>query len=135
MKKSFGALTLACILIFSLTTASVYAQTTSVTKSSAPVSPDATAANNQSTHSGFEPFRIDDNGRNDKLKADMTKLVTKARAGKLYTSPSSQFQPPHSNNLSKTAKIAIIAGIAVVVIGLIVLHGIRNINCESRCVL
>ena len=134
MKKNFGSLTLACVLIFSVTAASVYAQSGSTTRSSAPVPQDATAANTRSTYSGYEPFRVDD-GRNEKLKSDMTKLVGKAKAGKLYTSPNSQFSPQHSNNLSKTAKIAIIAGIAVVVIGLIILHGIRNIHCESRCVI
>lgn len=49
----------------------------------------------------------------EKLKADMTRLVADAKAGKLKMPPQ-QF-PQHRNNLSKGAKIAIFAGIGAAI--------------------
>ncbi len=72
--------------------------------------------------------------KNAKVRADMAKLVADAKAGKV--SPrKSQFPPPQSNGLSKGAKIAIVAGIVLVVLAIIIVHEVRNIHCESRCVL
>jgi hypothetical protein len=51
----------------------------------------------------------------EKLKADVTKLVADAKAGKLKL-PVQQFPQPKRNNLSKGAKIAIGAGIAAAVL-------------------
>jgi hypothetical protein len=51
----------------------------------------------------------------EKLKADVTKLVADAKAGKLKM-PAQHFPAPQRNNLSKGATIAIIAGIAGAVI-------------------
>jgi Flp pilus assembly protein TadB len=61
------------------------------------------------------------NQRSEKLKADVTKLVADARAGKLKV-PSQQFPQPQRNNLSKGATIAIVAGIgaAIVLIAILV---------------
>jgi hypothetical protein len=42
---------------------------------------------------------------------------------------------PQRNNLSKTAKIAIVAGIVLVVIAIVIVHEVRDFHCESRCVL
>lgn len=47
----------------------------------------------------------------EKLKADVTKLVSDAKAGKLKV-PAQQFPHPQRNNLSTGAKIGIIAAIA-----------------------
>lgn len=54
----------------------------------------------------------------EKLKADMAKLVSDTKAGK-FKMPAQHFPPPHRNNLSKGAKIAIVAGIAGAVIFII----------------
>jgi hypothetical protein len=57
----------------------------------------------------------------EKLKADVTKLVANAKAGKLKV-PAQQFPQPTRNNLSTGAKIGIIAAIggAIVVIAILV---------------
>ena len=55
---------------------------------------------------------------NEKLKADVTKLVADAKAGKLKL-PAQHFPQAKRNNLSKGAKIAIGAGIAAAVIFLV----------------
>ena len=47
----------------------------------------------------------------EKLKADVTKLVADAKAGKLKV-PAQQFPQPKRNNLSTGAKVGIIAAIA-----------------------
>ena len=55
---------------------------------------------------------------NAKLKTDMEKLLTDAKAGKVAPRPQ-QFPPTAKNNLSKTTKIAILAaaiGSAIVLI-------------------
>jgi hypothetical protein len=54
----------------------------------------------------------------EKLKADITKLVADAKAGKLKM-PAQHFPQPKRNNLSTGAKIGIIAGIAAAVIFII----------------
>lgn len=51
----------------------------------------------------------------EKLKADVTKLVADAKAGKLKVPPQ-HFPQPKRNNLSTGAKIGIIAGIAGAII-------------------
>jgi hypothetical protein len=57
-----------------------------------------------------------DGKRNEKLRADVQRLVSDAKAGKLKV-PAQQFPAPtHRNNLSKGAKIAIIGGIAGAII-------------------
>lgn len=58
---------------------------------------------------------------NEKLKADMVKLVADAKAGKVMPAAKSQIQPAKSNNLSKGKKIAIGVGIAIAVIAVIVI--------------
>lgn len=52
---------------------------------------------------------------NEKLKADVAKLVADAKAGKLKV-PAQHFPQPKRNNLSTGAKIAIGAGIAGAII-------------------
>ena len=70
----------------------------------------------------------------DKLRADIFRLIDDSRAGKI--APHQQQLPAgRVNNLSRTAKIAIIAGVAVAVLAIVVVHGVKNLHCESRCVL
>jgi hypothetical protein len=57
---------------------------------------------------------------NERLRADMLRLVADAKAGKVTPAARPQLQPAKSNNLSKGAKIAIGVGIAVVVLAIIV---------------
>jgi hypothetical protein len=72
---------------------------------------------------------------NEKLKSDVAKMVAETKAGRKSAPSNSPFPQPQRNNLSKTAKIAIVAGIALVVIAIIIVHQVKNIHCESRCVL
>ena len=60
------------------------------------------------------------------LKADIEQLVTEAKAGKRLVIIDPQIQPKQSNSLSKGAKIAIIAGVAIVVILIIVVIHEKN---------
>lgn len=63
-----------------------------------------------------------DTKRNEKLRADVLRLVNDAKAGKLKM-PAQQFpQSTHRNNLSKGAKIAIGVGIAAAIIFAILWH-------------
>ena len=70
----------------------------------------------------------------NKLRSDMLKLVVDSRAGRIPLQPQ-QSPAPQVHNLSKTAKIAIVAGVAVVVLTIVVVHGVKNLHCTSRCVL
>lgn len=51
----------------------------------------------------------------EKLKADVTKLLADAKAGKLKV-PAQHFPQPKRNNLSTGAKIGIIAGIGAAIV-------------------
>ena len=72
---------------------------------------------------------------NEKLKTDVAKMVGETKAGRKGIPVTSQFPAPQRNNLSKTAKIAIVAGIVLVVVAIIVVHEARQFHCESRCVI
>lgn len=61
----------------------------------------------------------------DKLKADVTKLVADAKAGKLKV-PAPHFPQPKRNNLSSGAKIAIITGIALGVFLIIIFASLAD---------
>lgn len=63
----------------------------------------------------------------EKLKADMTKLVSDAKAGKLKV-PVQQFPQPTRNNLSTGAKIGIIAAIAGAIVLIAVLFHVTSDN-------
>jgi len=70
-----------------------------------------------------------------KLRSDLLKLLADSKAGRIAPQPQ-QLPANKVHNLSKTAKIAIIAGVAVLVITtIVVVHGVKNLHCESRCVL
>ena len=70
----------------------------------------------------------------DKLKADMFKLIADSKAGRVAPKPQ-QLPAGRVHQLSRTAKIAIIAGVAVVVLTIVVVHSLNNLNCNNRCVL
>jgi hypothetical protein len=80
------------------------------------VEPKVTATNTSSPASNLAAKR------NEKLSADMRKLVADARAGSIAPAPRPQIQPAASNSFSTRAKVAIGVGAAVVVIALIVNH-------------
>jgi hypothetical protein len=63
------------------------------------------------------------------LKADLQKLVADARAGKGLSITDPQNLPRQSNSLSKGAKIAIVAGVAVLVVLIIVV--VKGVNDDS----
>ena len=58
---------------------------------------------------------------NEKLRADMLKLVADAEAGKLKPAAKSQIQPAKRNNWSTGTKIAVGVGIAVAVVAVILI--------------
>jgi hypothetical protein len=63
---------------------------------------------------------------NEKLRADILKLVADAKAGKI--APASRPQFPHSrgNNLSTGAKVGIVAGIAGAIVLFVILHKLNS---------
>jgi hypothetical protein len=65
---------------------------------------------------------------NEKLRADMHKLVGDAKAGKIAPRPSSPFQQTRRNNLSTGAKIAIVAGIGALIFGIIAWRALNSDN-------
>ena len=64
---------------------------------------------------------------NEKLKADMAKLVADAKAGKLKV-PAQQFPQTQRNNLSTGAKIGIIAAIAGIIVAIVILNHVTSDN-------
>jgi hypothetical protein len=66
-----------------------------------------------------------DSKRNEKLRADVQRLVSDAKAGKLKM-PAQQFPAPQRNNLSTGAKIGIIAGIAGAIIVIAILAKLNS---------
>ena len=62
-----------------------------------------------------------------KLKADVTKLVADAKAGKLKV-PAQQFPQTQRNNLSTGAKIGIIAAIAGIIVAIVILNHVTSDN-------
>ena len=63
----------------------------------------------------------------EKLKADVTKLVADAKAGKLKV-PAQPFPQPKRNNLSTGAKIGIIAAIAGTIVAIVILNHVTSDN-------
>jgi hypothetical protein len=106
MIKKITSLPLVALLIFTLSGTSIYGRTSS----------------------GDEPKPADNAARedaakkqrNEKLRTDILQLVADAKAGKVAPTVRPQ-QPRNSNNLSKSAKIGIVVGIAVAVIAIVVI--------------
>jgi len=72
--------------------------------------------------------------RSEKVRSDVSKMVAEAKAGRAGPPRNTQFSPPHSNNLSKTAKIAIIVGVVLVIAAIVVWKNFKY-ECKSRCVI
>src|SRR6476660_5928842 len=107
MNQTVGRSAAACVLVISLTSMAL-AQST----------PQSKPANQFLTN----PVPPSTATRNEKLKSDVTKMVAETKAGRHGAPATSQFPVPQRNNLSKTAKIAIVAGIVLVVIAIIIVH-------------
>ena len=120
MNQTVARSAAACVLIISLATMA-FAQ-----------SPPQSKATNQFL---INPDAASTAKPNQKLKSDVAKMVAETKAGRKGAPATSQFPMPQRNNLSKTAKIAIVAGIILVVIAIIIVHEVRDLHCESRCVL
>ncbi len=64
--------------------------------------------------------------QNQKLRADISRLTADAKAGKIAPRSPSPFQPTHRSNLSKGAKIAIVAGIGAIIFGIVAWHVLNS---------
>jgi|SRR6185295_7959316 len=106
MLKKFGSLSLVLVLI-----ATVFGKSALAKPS---LNDELKTAENGSTHS-----RVDES-RNEKLRSAINKLISDVKAERAAPVPTRQIPPKHSNNLSKGAKIAIVAGIVVAVVAIIV---------------
>ena len=73
-----------------------------------------------------------DHKSNEKLRADVEKLLRDARAGKVVPPERRQMKPAKSNSLSKGAKIAIGVGVAAVVIAIIVKYQMNHLFDDFR---
>ena len=116
MINRIASLTLALTLLLTVggTSAFARASTTDTDGSArATLPPTPTSAKNEA-HS------------NEKLRSGLAKLVADTKAGKAKLPGPPQFHPTQRNNLSKGAKIAIVAGIAAVVVVVIVGVYIHN---------
>jgi len=120
MKQTLARSAAACVLMISL-----------VTMAFAQSSPQSKTTNEFLTNPGVAPAAKS----NEKLKSDVVKMVAETKAGRKGLPATSPFPQAQRNNLSKTAKIAIVAGIVLVVIAIIIVHEVRDLHCESRCVL
>lgn len=125
MISRLSALVLAVALVLSVTGRATRAQSQS-----------ADGQKTATAKSGIDLPRATRNMEsNEKLKTDVRNLVADTKAGKVTLPRASQFSSPTSHNLSKTAKIAIVAGVVLVIVALIIVHGVKNAHCETRCVL
>ena len=120
MKRTLARSAAACVLMISLATM-VFAQS----------SPQSKTTNQFLAKPGASLTTK----ANEKLKSDVAKMVAETKAGRKGAPATSQFPQPRRNNLSRTAKIAIVAGIVLVVVAVIIVHEARQFHCESRCVL
>ena len=112
MTNKFASLVLVIALVSTLGSSSAFANS--------PTKPDA--KRNVADVPG--ETKTSDNNKvqsNEKLKADMAKLVADAKAGKVAPTERPQIRPAKSNNLSKGAKIAIGVGIAVAVVAVVLI--------------
>jgi hypothetical protein len=75
-----------------------------------------------------EPVATTNSGAksNENLRTAVDKMLADTKAGTTKIPARSQMQPAQSNGLSKGKKIAIVAGVAVVVVAIIVVIHARN---------
>ncbi len=117
MLKRFASAALVAALVLSLGGTSAFADTAPQPDNK---SGEAAARAGTGTEAGKEAQP------NEKLKADILKLVADAKAGKTGMAFPRPQQPPQRNSLSKGQKIAIGVGIAVAVIVVAVAVAGRN---------
>ena len=112
MLRKLASLVLVTALVCALSGTSAFANTAS--------GPDSKA---KTVTTSSEPGTLDakEPKTNEKLRADVRKLVDDARAGKVAPVAKSQIQPARSNNWSTGTKVAVGVGIAVAVIAVIVI--------------
>jgi hypothetical protein len=120
MKRTLAPTAVTCVLMISLATTAV-----------AQSSPQAKTTNQFLAN----PETVSAAQCNEKLRSDVANMIAETKAVRKTVPSTPQFPTPQRNNLSKTAKIAIVAGIVLVVIAIIIVHEVRDIHCESRCVL
>lgn len=94
-------------MICTLGGASAFAQT-------APLADAKSSSSKASADAGFAEKQ--EAQRGSSLRADISKLVAEAKAGKGLSVSDPQNRPAQSNSLSKTVKIAIVAGVAAAII-------------------
>jgi hypothetical protein len=113
MKTTLARSALVCILIASIG-GTVFAQSSTQSRSSNQflTNADATATAKS----------------NDKLKSAVAKMVADTKAGRPGPPASSAFPQAQRNNLSKTAKIAIVAGVLLVIVAVIIVHEARQFH-------
>ncbi len=112
MLRKFASFVLVTALVYTLGGASAFADTTSDHESKSKV---AATSSEPGTAAGNEA------NPNEKLRADVRKLVSDAKAGKVTPPAKSQIQPAKSNNWSTGTKIAVGVGVAVAVIVVILI--------------
>jgi len=110
--NKFASVVLITALIYTLGGSSAFA--------SNPSQPDTKLAMAK-TRSEFGAATKKEAQPNERLRADMVKLVADAKAGKVAPAERPQIQPAKSNNLSKGTKIAIGVGIAVAVVAVVLI--------------
>lgn len=120
MKRTLARSAAACVLTIGLTTMA-FAQS----------SPQSRTTNQFLTN----PEPTSTARSDEKLKTDVAKMVAETKAGRSGPPAASPFQQPQRNNLSKTAKIAIVAGIVLVIVAIVIVHEAKQFHCESRCVI
>jgi hypothetical protein len=112
--KRITSVLLASLLILSLGVVSVYGKTAS-DSTPPPKNPETSAESARSTA---------ESKRNEKVRADMAKLVSDAKAGKVAPKP--QHLPTTRNNLSTGAKIGIAAAIGGAIFLIIMLRALNS---------
>ena len=91
-----------------------------------PLSDPKSPADETKTSSNSAPSAKSETARNDKLKADMLKLVADTKAGKVAPRGGTQIPRNQRNNLSTGAKIGIAAAIGGLIFLAIVLHKLNS---------
>jgi hypothetical protein len=116
IKRISSVITIAA-LVCTLTSIPAFAQSSSVSASKE-IDPDGASGIAANVKAESQPTRT--------LKADVSKMVADAKAGKGLRVVDPQNQPAQSNSLSKTVKIAIVVGVALAIVLTIVFIHERN---------
>ena len=116
MKRKLLSLITAIAIISTLSASSAFAR---AVNTSVPAGDDAATSG---VPARSATAKVDPNPR---LKSDMQKLVSDAKAGKVAPRPQ-QLPGTNRSNLATAAKIGIIVGIAGIVIAIIAIHQANN---------